>query len=194
MDGKKHLKQTRTLLGAGLMAAVLSHGFVEGRVEHKMRKTQLSPSGSAAPKDWLDLEQAARVEVSSEAEGYPVEGALLKDVQREWRAREPGIQTIRLLFDHPQTIRVIRLVFKEKEFPRTQEFVLRWLPQGTGAWKDVVRQQWTFSPPITETECEEYNVNLPSATALELSIRPDMSGGPTRASLESLQLSVLPEG
>src|SRR6516162_7107381 len=90
MDGKKHLKQTRTLLGAGLMAAVLSHGFVEGRVEHKMRKTQLSPSGSAAPKDWLDLEQAARVEVSSEAEGYPVEGALLKDVQREWRAREPG--------------------------------------------------------------------------------------------------------
>jgi hypothetical protein len=176
------------------MAAVLSHGFVEGRVEHKMRKTQLSPSGSAAPKDWLDLEQAARVEVSSEAEGYPVEGALLKDVQREWRAREPGIQTIRLLFDHPQTIRVIRLVFKEKEFPRTQEFVLRWLPQGTGAWKDVVRQQWNFSPPITETECEEYNVNLPSATALELSIRPDMSGGPTRASLESLQLSVLPEG
>jgi len=72
--------------------------------------------------------------------------------------------------------------------------VLRWLPQGTGAWKDVVRQQWNFSPPITETECEEYNVNLPSATALELSIRPDMSGGPTRASLESLQLSVLPEG
>ena len=99
-----------------------------------MRKTRLSPIGnsSAAPaRDWLDLEQAARVEVSSEAEGYPVEGALLKDVQGGWRASEPGIQTIRLLFDHPQTIRVIRLVFKEKEFARTQEFVLRWLPQGT---------------------------------------------------------------
>src|SRR6516164_9159368 len=161
-----------------------------------MRKTRLSPignSGSAAPKDWLDLEQAARVEVSSEAEGYPVEGALLKDVQREWRAREPGIQTIRLLFDHPQTIRVIRLVFKEKEFPRTQEFVLRWLPQGTGAWKDVVRQQWNFSPPITETECEEYNVNLPSASEFELSVRPNISGGDTRASLESLKLGVRPE-
>jgi len=112
-----------------------------------MRKTRLSPIGnsSAAPaRDWLDLEQAARVEVSSEAEGYPVEGALLKDVQGGWRAGEPGIQTIRLLFDHPQTIRVIRLVFKEKEFARTQEFVLRWLPQGTSDWKDVVRQQWNF--------------------------------------------------
>jgi len=157
-----------------------------------MRKTRLSPIGnsSAAPaRDRLDLEQAARVEVSSEAEGYPVEGALLKDVQGGWRASEPGIQTIRLLFDHPQTIRVIRLVFKEKEFARTQEFVLRWLPQGTRDWKDVVRQQWNFSPPQTAIECEEYKVDLPSAGGLEIAICPDISGGDTRASLESLQLS-----
>ena len=160
-----------------------------------MRKTLLSPVGSssAAPgHEWLDLEQAARVEVSSEAKGYPVEGALLKDVQGGWRASEPGNQTIRLLFDRPQTIQVIRLVFKEEKFVRTQEFVLRWLPQGTSAWKDVVRQQWNFSPPTTENECEEYNVDLRSATGLELGIRPDISGGDTRASLESLQLWVRP--
>jgi hypothetical protein len=161
-----------------------------------MRKTRLSPIGnsSAAPgHDWLDLEQAARVEVSSEAEGYPVEGALLEDVHGGWRASEPGIQTIRLLFDHPRTIRVIRLVFKEKEFARTQEFVLRWLPQETCTWKDVLRQQWNFNPPVTEDECEEYNVDLSSAAGLELSVLPDISGGETRASLESLQLSVRPE-
>ena len=150
-------------------------------------------NSSAPGHDWLDLEQAARAEVSSEAEGYPVEGALLKDVRGGWRASEPGIQTIRLLFDHPQTIRVIQLVFKEKEFTRTQEFVLRWLPQGTRDWKDVVRQQWNFSPPVTGDECEEYKVDLPSATGLELSVRPDISGGETRASLESLKLSVPPE-
>jgi hypothetical protein len=162
-----------------------------------MRKTVLSPIGSssAAPgHEWLDLEQAARVEVSSEAEDHPVERALLKDLQGGWRASEPGIQTIRLLFDHPQTIQLIRLVFKEKEFPRTQEFVLRWLPQGgTSAWKDIVRQQWNFSPPTSENECEEYNIDLPSATGLELSVRPDISGGDTRASLESLQLWVRPQ-
>jgi hypothetical protein len=161
-----------------------------------MRKTRLSPIGNSIVTpgyDWLDLEQAARVEVSSEAEGYPVEGALLKDVQGGWRANEPGIQTIRLLFNQPQTIRIIRLVFKEKEFARTQEFVLRWLPRGAQAWKDVVRQQWTFSPPVTETECEEYKLDLPSAAGLELSIRPDISGGEAQALLESLRLSVCPE-
>jgi hypothetical protein len=67
------------------------------------------------------------------------------------------------------------LVFKEKEFTRTQEFVLRWLPQGTCDWKDVVRQQWNFSPPVSEDECEEYNVDLPLATRLQLSVRPDIS-------------------
>jgi hypothetical protein len=80
------------------------------------------------------------------------------------------------------------LVFKEEEFARTQEFVLRWLAPGTCAWKDVVRQQWNFSPPSTENEYEEYNVDLRSATGLELSVCPDISGGATRASLESLQL------
>jgi hypothetical protein len=161
-----------------------------------MRKTRLSTIGNinVAPEyDWLDLEQAARVEVSSEAEGYPVEAALLKGMRGGWRASEPGIQIIRVLFNHPQTIRLIRLVFSEKEFARTQEFVLRWLPQEKETWKRVVRQQWNFSPPITETECEEYTVDLHGATGLELIVRPDISGGETRASLESLQLCVRPD-
>jgi hypothetical protein len=142
--------------------------------------------------NWFELERVARVEVSSEAEGYPVEGALLKDLQGGWRANGPGIQTIRLFFDRPQTIRVVRVVFKEEESARTQEFVLRWLPEGTSDWKDVVRQQWNFSPPQTAIECEEYKVDLPSAGGLEITICPDISGGDTPASLESLQLSVRP--
>ena len=152
--------------------------------------TQTCKNDPSLRHKWLELEQAARVEVSSEAKDYPVEGALLRGGKRGWRANEPGIQTIRLLFDHPQTIRVIRLMYQEVVSARTQEFVLRWLPQGTGTWKDVVRQQWNFSPPVTESECEEYKVNLPSAAALELTIQPDIGGGETRASLESLQLSV----
>ncbi len=157
-----------------------------------MRKKLVSAirnTDAESRQDWLELERVARVEVSSEAEGYPVEGALLNDGQRGWRANEPGMQTIRLLFDDPQTIRVVRVVFKEKESARTQEFVLRWLPEGTGTWKDVVRQQWNFSPPQTAIECEEYKVDLPSASGLEITICPDISGGDTRASLESLQLS-----
>jgi hypothetical protein len=140
--------------------------------------------------DWLALEQAARVEVSSEAEGYPVEGALLKDVKGGWRASEPGNQTIRLSFDHPQIIRAVRLVFREEECERTQEFLLRWLRNGAASWRDIVRQQWNFSPPNTVTECEEYNVELVSAVGLELSVDPDISRRKCAASLERLQLSV----
>jgi len=158
-----------------------------------MRKRVISKTDMTSPspdQDWLELGRAVVVEVTSEAEGHSIEEALLNDGTRGWRADVPGTQTIRLLFDRPQTIDVIRLVFREEECERTQEFVLRWLPNGAGPWRDIVRQQWNFSPPNTMHECEEYDVDLPSATALELTIYPDISGGETRASLESLQLSV----
>ncbi len=161
-----------------------------------MRKRLISTTrdtDSAPQRDWLELDQMASVEVTSEAEGYPIEGALLKDAERGWRAAEPGIQTIRIIFDQPQRIRVIRILFKEEERERTQEFVLRWLSQQTGAWKDVVRQQWNFSPPSAQTECEEYSVDLSSAASLELSIRPDTDGSQARASLQKLQVSVYPK-
>ncbi len=140
---------------------------------------------------WLELDLAAQVEVTSEAAGYPVEEALLRD-GRGWRADMPGTQTIRLLFDRPQAIHLVRLVFKEEELVRTQEFVLRWLPAGSESWVDLVRQQWNFSPPNTTEECEEYRFELSSAAALELSINPDISLGEAHASLHRLQVAVRP--
>lgn len=140
---------------------------------------------------WLELDLAAQVEVTSEAAGYPVEEALLRD-GRGWRADMPGTQTIRLLFDRPQAIHLVRLVFKDEELIRTQEFVLRWLPAGSESWIDLVRQQWNFSPPNTTEECEEYRFELSSAAALELSINPDISLGEAHASLHRLQVAVRP--
>lgn len=157
-----------------------------------MRKRLVSQSRKTVTVEehgWLDLDETSVVEVTSEAAGYPVEEALLRD-GRGWRADVPGPQTIRLLFDRPQTIHLIRLVFKEEDFARTQEFVLRWLPHGRGSWKDVVRQQWNFSPPHTVEECEQYNFDLPSVAALELSINADISLGQACASLQRLQMSV----
>jgi len=157
-----------------------------------MRKRLVSPirrTAAGQERGWLELDQAAMVEVTSEAEGFPVEEALLRD-GHGWRADTPGTQTIRLLFDHPQTIHLIRLIFREEDLARTQEFVLRWLSHGAGSWKDVVRQQWNFSPPNTMEEREEYNVELSSAVALELSIKPDVSQGEARASLQRWQMAV----
>src|SRR5438105_13451121 len=100
-----------------------------------------------------------------------------------------GAQTIRLIFDQPQRLKQISLVFEEKETARTQEFVLRWSSDGGNSFREIVRQQWNFSPPETIREVEEYQVELSSVTVLELTIVPNMSGGSARASLKSLRLS-----
>jgi hypothetical protein len=158
-----------------------------------MRKRLIARAGeidSTRAHGWLDLEHAALVEVSSESDEYPIEGALLPHLGRGWRASTAGTQIIRLLFDEPQTVHTIRLVFKEEREARTQEFLLRWLPRAMGSWKEVVRQQWNFSPPDTVEEREEYKVNLASVAALELTINPDMSQQGMRASLEELRLAV----
>jgi len=162
-----------------------------------MRKRLISPilpTDAVLERGWLELDRAAVVEVTSEAAAYPIEGALLNEGERGWRAATPGVQTVRLLFDKPQTINRIRLVFKEEEFVRTQEFVLRWSEDGGTSWKDIVRQQWNFSPPTTVDECEDYSVELLAATALELTINPDISRSDRRASLERLQVAVQKSG
>ena len=138
---------------------------------------------------WLDLERAAVVEVTSEGEDFPVESALVLGETRGWRAAIPGTQTIRLVFDQPQRVRHISLVFEEEQITRTQEFVLRWSSDGGRSFREIVRQQWNFSPPETIREVEEYQVELSDVTVLELIIVPHNSGGTACASLRRLRLS-----
>ena len=138
---------------------------------------------------WLDLERAAVVEVTSEEKDFPVESALVLEETRGWRGAIPGTQMIRLVFDQPQRLRHISLVFEEEQTTRTQEFVLRWSSNGGRSFGEIVRQQWNFSPPETIREVEEYQVELSDVTVLELIIVPNNSGGTACASLKSLRLS-----
>ena len=137
---------------------------------------------------WLDVEPIAQVESTSEDPAHPIESALLPDTGSGWRAAGPGDQTIRLLFDAPLRLRRIRLTFHEEQQARTQEFALRWSPDGGQSYRQLVRQQYNFSPPTTAREVEDYTVNIDGVTGLELSIVPDISGGEVRASLARLQL------
>ena len=118
-----------------------------------------------------------------------MESAFVSGEARGWRAAVSGSQTIRLVFDQPQRLRRISLVFEERETARTQEFVLRWSQDGGTSFREIVRQQWNFSPPETIREDEEYQVELSNVTVLELIIVPNMSGGAARASLKNLRLS-----
>ena len=155
-----------------------------------MRKRLITPETvRSRAEGWLDVERAAIVEITSEEKDYPVESTFVSGETRGWRAAEPGPQTIRLVFDQPQRLKQISLVFEENETARTQEFVLRWSSDGGGSFREIVRQQWNFSPPQTIREVEEYQVDLPNVTVLELIIVPNVSGGAARASLKSVRLS-----
>ena len=129
------------------------------------------------------------VEVTSEDKEYPVEAALISGEMRGWRAADSGAQTIRLVFDEPQTLRRMVLIFEETETTRTQEFVLRWSGDYGGSFQEIVRQQWNFSPPNSIREVEDYRVDLSGVNVLELVIVSDISGGAARASLKSLRVS-----
>jgi hypothetical protein len=139
--------------------------------------------------NWLDLENLAEAEVTSEDASHPIESALKPGEGPGWRASESGQQTVRLLFDKPLRVRHIRLVFKGDGQDRTHEFVLRWSSDGGHSYREIVRQQYDFSSPHNTMEIEEYAVDLVGLTTLELSIVPDISGGLARASVAQLCLA-----
>ena len=147
------------------------------------------PPPAHAQEDWLDLERAATVEVTSEDKDFPIESSLSIEERQGWRAAEPGVQTIRLVFDQPQELRRISLVFEEDEVTRTQEFVLRASSSPGGPFREIVRQQWNFSAPTAMREVEDYYVELSAVIVLELTIVPDISGGAAHASLKTWHLS-----
>jgi hypothetical protein len=62
---------------------------------------------------------------TSEDKYFPIQSSLSIDQSQGWRAAEPGTQTIRLVFDEPQELKHVSLVFEEQEMVRTQEFVLQ---------------------------------------------------------------------
>jgi hypothetical protein len=157
-----------------------------------MRKTIIHPGAaesSRSNQDWLDLEGLTQVEVTSEDAAHSIDSALIPGLGTGWRAAQPGKQTIRIVFDHPQNLGRILLKFDEREQARTQEFELRWLPEGEEHSREILRQQYTFSPPATTQEIEDYRVELKAVTALELKIVPDISGGAARASLAQISLA-----
>jgi hypothetical protein len=154
------------------------------RIIPSVQKDTLPPDA-----EWLDLERLTQVEITSEGAAHPIESALLPGQGSGWRATEPGEQTIRLLFAHPQQLQRIWLQFVEPVAKRTQEFVLRWSPDGGQSFREIVRQQWNFSSQGATCETEDYRVDLSGVTMLELTIIPDISGGDVHASLAQLRLA-----
>ncbi|MCB1745016.1 MAG: carbohydrate-binding protein [Gammaproteobacteria bacterium] len=138
-----------------------------------MRKRIIETEHPVRPEaGYLDLESLAQVEVTSEDPAHPIEAALLPGRGSGWRAAKPGKQTIRLLFDRPQSLQRIELCFEERDTARTQEYVLRWFDDSGRGGHEILRQQWNFSPGGSTREDESHRLQLAEVSALELEITP----------------------
>ena len=145
-------------------------------------------AGGESEQGWLDLEHIATVEVTSEHPGFPVESALGSRLGTGWRASQKGAQQIRIIFDEPASLHRIQLRFHEAECERTQEFTIRWSSAAGGPSREIVRQQWRFSPAGSTTEIENYVVALEAVSVLELTIEPDITRKQAVATLASWRM------
>ena len=145
-------------------------------------------SSPSAGTDWIDLLSLATAEISSEDPAFPVENALEPGDIRGFRAGLPGLQSIRLTFDYPRPIRKIRLKFEEETTSRSQEFSIT-VSHADGSRREIIRQQWTFSPGDSTTEVEEYTVQLDDVLSLELTVDPGRHDENVFVTLQTLRIA-----
>ena len=140
----------------------------------------------------ISIADVATVQVTSEDADHPIDNAF--DHNRgpggsRWIADGPGQQTVILLFDSPQTIRKIGVEVEELSVSRTQELSLSVSSDGGRTYRELVRQEFNFSPPATTFERELWSIAAAAVTHLRLEIKPDKGGRVGRATLTSLTLA-----
>jgi hypothetical protein len=79
--------------------------------------------------------------------------------------------------------------FNESDVARTQEFIVRWSGRPDEPLREVVRQQWNFSPDGSTAESEDYAIDLKRVSILELTIDPDRGAGEALANLADWRLA-----
>jgi hypothetical protein len=142
---------------------------------------------SESEQKWLQIDELARIEVTSEDPNFPIESAF-SSAGPGWRAAEGGVQTIRIIFDKPMWLKRIRLEFHDTEKERTQEFVIRWSAEPPAHFTEMVRQQWNFGHE-SSNEIEDYQVEMRSASVLELELNPNISASDSVATLSRWQVA-----
>jgi hypothetical protein len=102
-------------------------------------------------------------------------------------ARPDVIEQIVVEFDHPQTIS--RLVYEVEETirERTQEVRLEVSEDGGRTYRQLLVQEYTFSPRGATYQREEQRLKLHQVSHLRLTIVPNKNGSGT-ATLTTLRL------
>jgi hypothetical protein len=160
----------------------------------RLRKRPLeADTATTARADEIDIAGCASIAYSSEDPAHPLEnlfdGRSGPGATRWMSARPDTIEHIVLEFDQPQTIS--RLVYEVEEAirERTQEIRVEVSEDGGRTYRQVLVQEYTFSPGGATYQREDQRFNLHGVTHLRLTIVPSKNGHGT-ATLTALRLFV----
>ncbi len=160
----------------------------------KVRKRQLGQEDAETqvglPGE-VDLAATAVVAFSSEDPSCPVEHMLdgtYGPGASRWLSARPDM-TEQLLFDFDGPQRISRLVYEveEAERERTQEVRVEVSTDGGESFRQILAQDYTFSPNGATFQHEDLRFEIEGATHLRLTIVPHKNGAGT-ATLTSLRI------
>ena len=147
----------------------------------------MSPEGPGE----IDIASHAILAYSSEDPNHPLEHLIDRHSGRggtRWASARPdATERIVLEFDHSQ--RISRLVYEVEECwqERTQEVRVEVSSDHGRSYRQVLVQEYTFSPQGAIFQHEELRLELPAVTHLSLTIVPNKSGSGV-ATLTALRL------
>jgi hypothetical protein len=158
----------------------------------RLRKRPLEASAEKiAHAGEIDIVSCATIAYSSEHPAHPAEhmldGRSGPGATRWISARPDAVEHIVVEFDRPQPIS--RLVYEVEEAmrERTQEVRVEVSEDGGGVYRQILVQEYTFSPGGATYQREELRFNLDPVSHLRLTIVPNKSGSGI-ATLTSLRL------
>lgn len=136
----------------------------------------------ASAVEWLDLDAVADVTVTARGERVTRAGSL-------WSAECLGEQTIELRFHEPMAVRRLTVITTEEEYSRTQEMTISVSQHRGERHREVLRQQFNFSPHGATKQVEEYALQLDDVSAIQLRIVPSVDGRAATARVTELRVA-----
>ena len=138
----------------------------------------------------LDLINNAEVIFTSEDGCHPVDN--LVDGSRgrgssQWIAGTSGQQVLIFNFDTPQHITEIVYEIEETKDTRTQEILLEASGAAADKYRELVRQEYNFSPSGSTFQKEVVTVKIPVTTSIKMTIKPDKGNASFKAKLNYIE-------
>src|SRR5437879_3138092 len=146
------------------------------------RKRQLTADGAAraSAAGELDIASCATIAFTSENPVHPVEhmldGSSGPGATRWTSARGDTIEQILIEFDKPQILSQLVYEVEEATRERTQEVRVEVSEDGGRAYRQILVQEYNFSPAGATFQREQQRLNLRQVSHLRLTIVPNKSG------------------